>query len=189
MPDHVAMSNSESKTWTTGFRFAEPMKELIIGFAEFLGISRTKLVGDALVAAANMHTLGTQSLIAAIGELSRRYGADAPITIRVVPGGDGKGEAIILIDGLPVEDVLVALSVDENAGYVHVFADVVDWFPERLGTVQLGGDVLLTRPLRALTRLPWPPDETLGMVARLGELEQQPQAGRLVSFQPVGADA
>ena len=60
----------EPKTRMTGFRFAEPMMELIVGFAKFLGITRTKLVEDAVVMAANTHTLGTKSLVCAIGELS-----------------------------------------------------------------------------------------------------------------------
>ena len=79
---------------------------------------------------------------------------------------------------------MVAFSIDETSGVVYVFVDAVDWYPERLGTVGVGGMVMLTRPLMAITKLPWPPDETFGMVCRLGELANRPNAGRLVSSPP-----
>jgi hypothetical protein len=68
-----------------------------------------------------------------------------------------------------------------------LFKSYSDWYPERLGSVQFGEDVLVTRPLRAIATLPWPPEETRGMVARLGELEQRPSAGRLIQFDAIPA--
>jgi hypothetical protein len=172
----------EPKGSVTGFRFAESMMQLIVGFAEHLGITRTKLVEDSVTLSANVISLAASSVIAMIGELTRRYGEDAPLTIRVVPGADGNGEAVVLIDGQPPDDITKAISIDEKNGVAYVFIDVNDWFPERLGTVQIGDAVMITRPLMAITKLPWPPDETLGMVVRLGELVENPEAQKLVEF-------
>ncbi len=158
--------------------------KLIVDFSEFLGITRTQLVEDSVKLSASMSSLAAGSLVAGMQELARRYGEDAPITIRVVTDDDGNPEVKLLIDGLPADDVLTCISIDEDNGVVYVFADPIDWFPERLGTVQLGNSVMLTRPLMAITKLPWPPDPTRGMVARLGEIAdlREQRGGMIVEF-------
>ncbi len=159
--------------------------QLIVDFAGHLHITKTQVVEDAVVMAATTYNLATESLSLALGELAQRYGDDAPLTIRVVPGDDDQGEVVALIDSLPPDDVITALSIDEQAGVAHVFVDVDGWYPTRLGTTQLGGEVLLTRPLRSITSLPWPANPTLGLIGRLGELAEQPKAGRLIAFDAV----
>ena len=47
----------EPKGAVTGFRFAKPMMELIVGFAETLGITRTKLVEESVMATATVVSL------------------------------------------------------------------------------------------------------------------------------------
>jgi hypothetical protein len=170
-----------AKTQMAGFRFAESMMELLAGFAGFLGITKTRLVEDSLRMGASIHSLAASSHNQAIQELVRRYGPDAPVTITVTAEGD----AVVLIDGIPPDDVTVATSVEEQAGKVHVFLDPAGWYPDGVGTVRLGPDVLITRPMLATARLPWPPDPTLGLVARLGDLVTQTRAGKLISLPAV----
>lgn len=173
------------KTIATAFRFTEPMLELIDGFVNRLGLNRTRMVEESVVAAVEVYNASTAAVRSALGELAERYGADAPITIRLGEDDDGNTQAIVLIDGMEAEDVTVALSVSEETGHAHVFLDVDDWYPDRLCTVRFGDVVVITRPLRAVCTLPWPVDETLGLVARLGELAEGPAAGRLIRFDTV----
>jgi hypothetical protein len=174
-----------AKTQIAGFRFAEPMMQLLTSFADFLGITKTRLVEDSLRMGANVHSLAAHSHNQAMQELVRRYGPDAPITITVIPGDQGDGKAVVLIDGLPPDDVITAISIEHKAGRAHVFLDLVGWYPGALGTVALGPDVLITRPMMATAKLPWPPDPTLGLVARLGDLVTQTRTGKLIKLPAV----
>jgi len=159
--------------------------QLVVDFSKFLGITRTRLVEDSLVMAATVHNLAAHAHNEMIGELVRRYGADAPITITVGPGPDGGGEETVLIDGIPPDDITSALVIEEQTGSASVFMDLVDFDRPGVGTVRLGPHVLVTRPMMRTARLPWPPDETLGLVARLGEMVGEEQAGKLVKLPAV----
>jgi hypothetical protein len=91
----------------------------------------------------------------------------------------------VLIDGIPPDDITSALVIEEQTGSASVFMDLVDFDRPGVGTVRLGPHVLVTRPMMRTARLPWPPDETLGLVARLGEMVGEEQAGKLVKLPAV----
>ncbi len=170
-----------AKRAQTGFRLAHTFLDLMDGLAGFLGVTRTRLLEDSVKAVATTYNVGARAHNASVEELIRRYGEDAPITIKL----SDDGEAQVLLDGLPPDDVVCQLAIEESAGVAHVFLDVVGWFSDELGTVRLGDHVLVVRPLLATARLPWPPDPTLGLVARLGDLASRAQAGDLVTLPAV----
>jgi hypothetical protein len=149
-------------------------EELRQGYAEFLGISEEQLMEDGAYAAMIIHRRATISHNQIWAELVRRYGKDAPISIRL-----DEQEAHVLIDGEKRRDVLGAV-VTEKGGRAHVFLDVVGFHPEDMATVKIGDTIVLTRPAVPAAHLPWPPDPAKRLVARLGELLEQESAGFVV---------
>ena len=141
------------------------MSDLRATFAEFLGMDEEDLDAHALSAAIWMHRRASLSHNQIVEELARRYGKDAPVSIRLVSDTQAK----VLIDGEERDDVIAAF-VCEGDTVAHVFLDLVGWHPEDMATVRIGHDVLLTRPLAAFAQLPWPPDPSKTLVARLGDL-------------------
>ena len=52
----------------------------------------------------------------------------------------------------------------------HVFLEITDWSPDDMATVKIGDEILLTRPITAAAHLPWPPNPSKRLMARLGDL-------------------
>jgi hypothetical protein len=155
---------------------------LIDDFAKFLGISRTRLVEDSVRTVAFIHSLAARQHNATWEEVRRRYRGSAQVTIKVVLDENGKERGRILIDGKEPEDVSAEIVLEERAdgsGLTHVFIDVKDWDRAEFGTVRVGPTVMLTQPLLAHARLPYPVDPTIGLVATLDELVALPHVGEL----------
>jgi len=164
-----------------GWKLDERTIDVVKSFAAFLRITQVRLVDDAITAAARTHTVASKNHNAAWRELNRRCGPDALVTVRIVEGEVDRPEAVVLVDGEERDDVCAHLVLEPERLYTHVFLEVVGYCGEEAGTVRIGHDVLLTRPLLAAAKLPWPVDSTMVLSGLLGELvlEQHEEAVNL----------
>lgn len=167
-----------AKKAITGFRFAEELVGMLDGFARFLGVTRTRLVEQAVVAAVRLHDVASIVHNQMVGELVSRYGEDAPVTLRL----DDENEVVLLIDGAFPDDVATHLVSDERNHKAYVYLTLRDWDRPGYGSVALGDSVYLTVPTMPFAALPFPPEPNMGLVARLGDLRDQSEAGTVVSL-------
>jgi len=161
-----------------GWRLDDRTIDLVRSFAAHLRVTQVQLVDNAITAAARTHAVATKNHNAAWRELNRRCGPDALVTVRIVEGEDDRPEAVVLVDGEERDDVRAHLVQEPERLYSHVFIEVVGYCGEEAGTVRIGHDILLTRPLLAAAKLPWPVDSSMVLSGRLGELVLE-EAGRL----------
>jgi len=153
-----------------GWKLDERTIDLVRSFSAFLRVTQVRLVCDAVTAVARMHHVASGNHNSVLRELHRRYGPAATIKLRIVEAADGEPEGQVLIDGEQREDVRVHLVLEPERFFTHTFLEVRGHEDDGVGTVRVGHDVLLTRPLLAAGRLPWPVDPATSIVGRLDEL-------------------
>jgi hypothetical protein len=161
---------------TTTFRLDPPTLELLDVMQTAHGISRAQVVRQAVAAIVALSQSAQRDALAKLHALRERYGDDARLMVTVSEGADGQPLAHLVIDGAGPEDARAFPVVIEGTDHCVVFLDVIgDYEGEQPVLARIGDEALLVPPAQfPLGELPWPPRKDLGIVLRLGDVNEVP---------------
>jgi hypothetical protein len=154
------------------FRFDEDTLAYLEWLATVLGVTKTEVIERSLRVLAELMETARRNAERTLGELRRRYGDDAEVTIRVFEK-DGRGQAHVEIDGEVRKDVVPYVVKPKDATYVHIFLAVTNEEPTDPVLVPAGRDLggLLAFARWSSGELPFPNPQNFGLVMRLGDWE------------------
>ena len=154
-----------------GFRLDSEVVELLDGLSKQLQVSQTEIVAE-----------GIRVLAAAHYEAFKRQHDDLDLIRRTYDGAqqlmaavfEEEGEPVgrVVIDGQPVDDVLVHPYVDAEAGVAHLYLSVPRSHVDLPIVARIGKQALfLPHPRFALGELPWPAKKNYGIFIDLRDLD------------------
>jgi predicted transcriptional regulator len=157
---------------TTTFRLDEAFLERLERTAKRYGVSRAEVVRKAVAVLTLLFEEAKQDALAELAALRERYDDDdVQLIASVSKSAEGNPEARLVIDGAAPEDVRAFPVLAEGMDKVHVFLDFNHG--DRAPVLAYVGDeaLLIPRAQLPIGELPWPPDPTLGIVIRLGDID------------------
>lgn len=166
-------------TKSYNFRLDEETIESLDSVAQALGSNRSAVLRQAIVAAGGMLMAAREQVIANLTALREKEGDDTILGIKLVAADDGSPRTLAsLSSGKPLEGVTVRLA-GPIEGQMVLFLDVHDVETRSL-PLRFGSESLLVRQmLLPLGELPWPPEPTVALGVRLGDLDQ------VIAFDPL----